>query len=194
MVSSPVAHGDDRYLSKSLDHWSLTLIWCRLWDYLRRSGAAGSVKILDSASCSCLPSCFDWLDLWNRFFIPLSGGIDSCATAVICPRPLERPYNWQSSVLFSACVDSSTLLFMLPTRIQQRKLRSPKIAEEYVLKMTIGSLKVLKTFVASCSVLLCKLIHESTPWNLKSKLTKDCSLGTENSSKETRLRAKELVG
>jgi NAD+ synthase (glutamine-hydrolysing) len=61
---------------------------CFLWDFLRRSGSAG-------------------------YFLPLSGGIDSCATAVIvfsmCRQVLKA--IGEKSMLFYECLRSILIVF-----------------------------------------------------------------------------------
>lgn len=99
---------------------------CWLWDYLRRSKCAG-------------------------YFLPLSGGIDSCATATIvhlmCRLVVEAVKSGDKQVL----ADIQMLTHQL---------------EDWIPK---------------------------TPQEIAGKLFYTCFMGTENSSKETRSRAKELA-
>lgn len=98
---------------------------CWLWDYLRRSKAAG-------------------------FFIPLSGGIDSCATSVIvysmCRLVVQAAQNGNQQVITDA------------RRLAKDDAYTPQDPREF------------------CG----RIFHT-------------CYMGTENSSKETRSRAKELA-
>ncbi|KAJ6261440.1 hypothetical protein Dda_4110 [Drechslerella dactyloides] len=98
---------------------------CWLWDYLRRSGTAG-------------------------FFLPLSGGIDSCATATIvhsmCRLVIEAVENGDQQVLSDV-----------------RKItKDPNFLP-------------------------------ATPQELAGRIFHTCFMGTENSSTETRSRAKEFA-
>jgi NAD+ synthase (glutamine-hydrolysing) len=100
---------------------------CWLWDYLRRCNAAG-------------------------FFLPLSGGIDSCATATI---------------VYSMC------------------------------RLVIEAVKEGNEQVINDVRRLCKEPEDSTwlpstPQEVAGRLFHTCFMGTENSSSETRGRAKEL--
>lgn len=97
---------------------------CWLWDYLRRSKTAG-------------------------FFLPLSGGIDSCATAVI---------------VHSMC---------------RLVVEAVKQGDKQVLE-DVKMLTKDSNFVPS------------TPQELANRIFYSSFMGTENSSKETRARAKEL--
>lgn len=101
---------------------------CWLWDYLRRSGSRG-------------------------FFLPLSGGIDSCATAMI---------------VHSMCR-------LVITDIGK--------GDELVLK---DARRVCREPEGSDWV-------PSTPQELAGRIFHTCFMGTENSSAETRGRAKELA-
>ncbi|KZF19560.1 glutamine-dependent NAD(+) synthetase [Xylona heveae TC161] len=101
---------------------------CWLWDYLRRSGAAG-------------------------FFIPLSGGIDSCATATI---------------IYSMCR-------LVVQAIQDGNEQVIKDARRIV-----GEPDDSQWEPADAKELCGRLFHT-------------CFMGTTNSSKETRKRAKELA-
>lgn len=98
---------------------------CWLWDYLRRSKCAG-------------------------FFLPLSGGIDSCATAVI---------------VHSMC---------------RLVVQSIKNGDQQVL-LDVQMLTHDSTFVPK------------TPQEVAGRLFYSSFMGTENSSQETRSRAKELA-
>ncbi|KAI9850530.1 MAG: glutamine-dependent NAD(+) synthetase [Thelocarpon superellum] len=101
---------------------------CWLWDYLRRSRAAG-------------------------FFLPLSGGIDSCATAVIvhsmCRKVVEAVEEGNQQVIHDA----------------RRIAGEPEDS----------------TWVPKEPQELCRRIFHT------------CFMGTENSSKDTRGRAKDLA-
>ncbi|KAI9828429.1 MAG: glutamine-dependent NAD(+) synthetase [Thelocarpon impressellum] len=101
---------------------------CWLWDYLRRSGAAG-------------------------FFIPLSGGIDSCSTAVIvhsmCRKVVEAIEGGNAQVIKDA-----------------RRLGGEAEDSAWTPK---------------------------DPQDLCSRILHTCFMGTENSSKDTRGRAKDLA-
>ncbi|KAK6354711.1 glutamine-dependent NAD(+) synthetase [Orbilia brochopaga] len=98
---------------------------CWLWDYLRRSGTAG-------------------------FFLPLSGGIDSCATATI---------------VHSMC---RLVIEAIENNEQQVILDVRKITKD-------------PTFLPK------------TPQELANRIFHTCFMGTENSSVETRSRAKEFA-
>ncbi|KAK6498782.1 glutamine-dependent NAD(+) synthetase [Arthrobotrys musiformis] len=98
---------------------------CWLWDYLRRSGTAG-------------------------FFLPLSGGIDSCATATI---------------VHSMC-----------RLVIEAIERNDKQVISDVQKITKDP-----TFLPT------------TPQELANRIFHTCFMGTENSSAETRSRAKEFA-
>jgi NAD+ synthase (glutamine-hydrolysing) len=100
---------------------------CWLWDYLRRCRAGG-------------------------FFIPLSGGIDSCATSVI---------------VFSMC-------------------------RLVVDAITNGNEQVLKDARTLTGKTDTNWVPE-TPQELANIIFHTCYMGTENSSKETRERAKDLA-
>ncbi|KAF8460628.1 hypothetical protein BDZ91DRAFT_738833 [Kalaharituber pfeilii] len=101
---------------------------CWLWDYVRRSGARG-------------------------FFLPLSGGIDSCATAVI---------------VHSMC----------------------RLVVDDIHK---GDEQVLKDARNVCREPPESGWKPSSPQELAGRIFHTCFMGTENSSKETRRRAKELA-
>ncbi|SCV99468.1 LAFE_0A03818g1_1 [Lachancea fermentati] len=98
---------------------------CWLWDYLRRCNGTG-------------------------YFLPLSGGIDSCATAVIvhsmCRLVVQEVSEGNSQVLSDA-----------------RKIA--RMDDEWI---------------------------PSSPQELASKIFHTCFMGTENSSKDTRSRSREL--
>lgn len=98
---------------------------CWLWDYLRRSKCAG-------------------------FFLPLSGGIDSCATAVIV--------HLMCRLVYSACEQG----------------------DEQVI-LDIKALTHDHTFLPE------------SPQEIANRLFYTSFMGTENSSKETRQRAKDLA-
>ncbi len=106
---------------------------CWLWDYLRRSGAAG-------------------------FFIPLSGGIDSCATSVI---------------VFSMC----RLVFLT-------------LKSESTSQLTRD--QVLKDCRARCQEPEGSSWEPESPQEICQRLFSTCFMGSTNSSKDTRRRAKEL--
>ena len=106
---------------------------CWLWDYLRRSGAAG-------------------------FFIPLSGGIDSCATSVI---------------VFSMC------------RLVYKTLMSESTSE-------LTRDQVLKDCRARCQEPEGSSWEPKSPQEICQRLFSTCFMGSMNSSKDTRRRAKEL--
>ncbi|EGG06751.1 uncharacterized protein MELLADRAFT_116454 [Melampsora larici-populina 98AG31] len=99
---------------------------CWLWDYLRRSGMRG-------------------------FFVPLSGGIDSCATSMI---------------VYSMC--------LLVTR--EARLGNQQMIED-ARRIVGGS----KDYIPLDSKEFCNRIFHT------------CYMGTENSSPETRKRAKDLA-
>ncbi|KAI5799261.1 hypothetical protein DFH27DRAFT_560123 [Peziza echinospora] len=101
---------------------------CWLWDYLRRSGLRG-------------------------YFLPLSGGIDSCATATI---------------VHSMC----------------------RLAVEAILE---GDQQVLKDARKMCREPPETEWVPTTPQELAGRIFYTCYMGTENSSKETRERAKDLA-
>lgn len=107
---------------------------CWLWDYLRRSGAAG-------------------------FFIPLSGGIDSCATSVI---------------VFSMC-----------------RLVYSTITSESTPQSTRE--QVLKDCRSRCQEPEGSAWVPQSPQEICQRLFSTCFMGTTNSSKDTRRRAKELA-
>ncbi|EPS39260.1 hypothetical protein H072_6954 [Dactylellina haptotyla CBS 200.50] len=98
---------------------------CWLWDYLRRSGTSG-------------------------FFLPLSGGIDSCATATIV--------HSMCRLVIEACENGDRQVI---TDVQ-------KITKD-------------PTFIPT------------TPQELANRIFHTCFMGTENSSSETRSRAKEFA-
>ncbi|KAL4894517.1 glutamine-dependent NAD(+) synthetase [Aspergillus ambiguus] len=100
---------------------------CWLWDYLRRSGAAG-------------------------YFIPLSGGIDSCATAVI---------------VHSMC-------------------------REVVKAVSEGNEQVIKDVRRLCAEPADSTWVPSTSQEVCNRIFHTSFMGTQNSSKETRERAKAL--
>ena len=102
---------------------------CYLWDFLRRSRQAG-------------------------FFVPLSGGVDSCATAVI---------------VFSMC------------RLVVQAVES-------------GNEQVLIDARQVCREPGGSTWKPSTPKDLCGRIFATCFMGSENSSKETRQRAKKLAG
>ncbi|KDN40445.1 glutamine-dependent NAD(+) synthetase with GAT domain-containing protein [Tilletiaria anomala UBC 951] len=107
---------------------------CWLWDYLRRSRTQG-------------------------FFIPLSGGIDSCATSVI---------------VFSMC----RLVHEACTRPESRGGPNKQVLEDVRR--------------------ICSEVPESnwvpaSPQDVCQRLFATCYMGTKNSSKDTRARAKELA-
>jgi NAD+ synthase (glutamine-hydrolysing) len=107
---------------------------CWLWDYLRRCGAAG-------------------------FFIPLSGGIDSCATSVI---------------VFSVC------------RLVYDSIHAPDInpaTKDQVLK---DCRRIVGEPSESSWI-------PSSPQEICNRIFHTCFMGTSNSSKETRQRAKNLA-
>ncbi|KAL1696657.1 hypothetical protein GGG16DRAFT_85113 [Schizophyllum commune] len=100
---------------------------CWLWDYLRRSRAQG-------------------------FFLPLSGGIDSCATAVIvysmCRLVVEKAKDGDPQVIADA-----------------RRISGEPATSTYI---------------------------PTSPHEFASRIFHTCYMGTENSSVETRERAKKL--
>lgn len=98
---------------------------CWLWDYLRRSKCAG-------------------------YFLPLSGGIDSCATAVIV--------HLMCKLVVDACAKGNKQVIS-----------------------DIQALTHLPDFIPT------------TPQEVAAKLFYTCFMGTENSSPETRSRAKGLA-
>ncbi|KAF7116328.1 hypothetical protein CNMCM5793_004494 [Aspergillus hiratsukae] len=100
---------------------------CWLWDYLRRSGAAG-------------------------FFLPLSGGIDSCATAII---------------VHSMC-------------------------REVVKAVAEGNQQVIKDVRRLCAEPEGSTWLPSTNQEVCNRIFHTSFMGTQNSSKETRERAKGL--
>ncbi|RHZ54692.1 glutamine-dependent NAD(+) synthetase [Aspergillus thermomutatus] len=100
---------------------------CWLWDYLRRSGAAG-------------------------FFLPLSGGIDSCATAII---------------VHSMC-------------------------REVVKAVSEGNQQVIKDVRRLCAEPEGSTWLPSTSQEVCNRIFHTSYMGTQNSSKETRERAKGL--
>ncbi|KAI8320043.1 glutamine-dependent NAD(+) synthetase with GAT domain-containing protein [Martensiomyces pterosporus] len=101
---------------------------CWLWDYLRRSGQGG-------------------------FFLPLSGGIDSCSTAVIvhsmCRQVVEACRQGDEQVIRDV-----------------RRCVGPQAGEDYI---------------------------PQTAQELASHIFYTCYMGTQNSSDETRGRARELA-
>lgn len=99
---------------------------CWLWDYLRRCGVSG-------------------------FFLPLSGGIDSCATATIV-------YS-MCRLVFDACL----------------------MGDKQVLKDTRRITGQSETWVPD------------NPQDLAYRIFHTCFMGTENSSIDTRRRAKQLA-
>ncbi|GFG25884.1 glutamine-dependent NAD(+) synthetase [Aspergillus udagawae] len=101
---------------------------CWLWDYLRRSGAAG-------------------------FFLPLSGGIDSCATAII---------------VHSMC-------------------------REVVKAVSEGNQQVIKDVRRLCAEPEGSTWLPSTSQEVCNRIFHTSFMGTQNSSKETRERAKGLA-
>ncbi|KAI9883270.1 MAG: glutamine-dependent NAD(+) synthetase [Watsoniomyces obsoletus] len=101
---------------------------CWLWDYLRRSRQAG-------------------------YFVPLSGGIDSCSTAVI---------------VFSMC-------------------------REVIKAVHLGNQQVITDVRRICAEPEDTTWLPETPQEICNKLFHSAFLGTENSSKETRQRAKDLA-
>lgn len=102
---------------------------CWLWDYLRRCGGAAG------------------------FFIPLSGGIDSCATATI---------------VFSMC----------------------RLVVEAVEK---GNEQVIKDVKRICGEPESSRWLPTKPQEVCNRMFHTCFMGTTNSSKETRSRAKALA-
>ncbi|KAI9795215.1 MAG: glutamine-dependent NAD(+) synthetase [Piccolia ochrophora] len=101
---------------------------CWLWDYLRRCGAAG-------------------------YFIPLSGGIDSCATSVI---------------VFSMC-------------------------RQVVQAIANGNEQVIKDARRLCGEPEASSWLPAEPQEICNRLFHTCFMGTENSSADTRKRAKDLA-
>ncbi|CAG8460443.1 9537_t:CDS:10 [Cetraspora pellucida] len=101
---------------------------CWLWDYLRRSKTSG-------------------------FFLPLSGGVDSCATAVIvhsmCRLVVEAASNGDTQVI-----------------MDMRKIIGEKEDSDYI---------------------------PTDPKEFANRIFHTCYMGTVNSSKETRERAKKLA-
>ncbi|KNG90250.1 glutamine-dependent NAD(+) synthetase [Aspergillus nomiae NRRL 13137] len=100
---------------------------CWLWDYLRRSGAAG-------------------------FFLPLSGGIDSCATAII---------------VHSMC-------------------------REVIKAVSEGNEQVIKDVRRLCAEPADSTWLPTTSQEVCNRIFHTSYMGTQNSSKETRDRAKRL--
>ncbi|KAL1684227.1 hypothetical protein EV122DRAFT_257246 [Schizophyllum commune] len=100
---------------------------CWLWDYLRRSRAQG-------------------------FFLPLSGGIDSCATAVI---------------VYSMC----------RLVVEKAKEGDPQVIAD---ARRISGEPATSTYIPT------------SPHEFSSRIFHTCYMGTENSSLETRERAKKL--
>ncbi|KAJ9206288.1 hypothetical protein DTO021D3_9081 [Paecilomyces variotii] len=101
---------------------------CWLWDYLRRCGSAG-------------------------YFVPLSGGIDSCATAVI---------------VYSMC-------------------------REVIKGIEQGNQEVIADVRRVCGEPEGSQWLPKTPQEVCNRIFHTCYMGTENSSKQTRDRAKNLA-
>ncbi|SPO27707.1 probable QNS1 - Glutamine-dependent NAD Synthetase [Ustilago trichophora] len=122
---------------------------CWLWDYLRRSRTQG-------------------------YFVPLSGGIDSCATATIvysmCRLVLAavNPSSAASSSTTSTPTGTSSLTTDTPAQVLSDVRR-------------ICNEKENTTWIPA------------TPQELCNRIFVTCYMGTENSSSETRQRAKDLA-
>lgn len=118
---------------------------CWLWDYLRRSRTQG-------------------------YFVPLSGGIDSCATAVIVYSMsrlvAEAASRGGSYFDIISCV---ALIHLSPTD-----------------KQVIADARRISGEAENSSYI------PSDPREFTNRIFHTCYMGTENSSAETRLRAKQL--
>lgn len=120
---------------------------CWLWDYLRRCGAAG-------------------------FFLPLSGGIDSCATAVIvhsmCREVMKGISQGNQQVIKDVrkvCAEPEGSEWLPSTSQEICKYAHPSYSPVF-FRVTL--------------IFLSRLFHTSF-------------MGTQNSSKETRERSKTLA-
>ncbi|KAK0555075.1 glutamine-dependent NAD(+) synthetase [Tilletia horrida] len=122
---------------------------CWLWDYLRRSRTQG-------------------------FFIPLSGGIDSCATAVIV--------HSMCRLVYQAC-QAEPAPHRLPEGASQQATSSRPGRNE----------QVLQDVRRICGVGEDSDWVPSSPQDIANRLFVTCYMGTENSSADTRSRAKELA-
>ncbi|TKY84625.1 hypothetical protein EX895_006527 [Sporisorium graminicola] len=120
---------------------------CWLWDYLRRSRTQG-------------------------YFVPLSGGIDSCATATI---------------VFSMC------------RLVLAAIDAPSSSSSSTSNKATSSLttdtraQVLADVRRICNEKEGSMWIPATPQELCNRIFVTCYMGTENSSDETRQRAKDLA-
>ncbi|KAK0528643.1 glutamine-dependent NAD(+) synthetase [Tilletia horrida] len=122
---------------------------CWLWDYLRRSRTQG-------------------------YFIPLSGGIDSCATSVIVFSMCRLVYQ--------AC-QTEAAAHSLPARASKQATSSRPGRNE----------QVLEDVRRICSVGAESDWVPASPQDIANRLFVTCYMGTENSSADTRSRAKELA-
>jgi NAD+ synthase (glutamine-hydrolysing) len=121
---------------------------CWLWDYLRRSRTQG-------------------------FFIPLSGGIDSCATAVIV-------HSMCRQVAEAAARAGVYSLVSTSLRLSLQDLLSTD-------KQVIADARRITGEPEDSSYI------PSDPREFANRIFHTCYMGTENSSVETRRRAKQLA-
>ena len=119
---------------------------CWLWDYLRRSRTQG-------------------------YFIPLSGGIDSCATATI---------------VYSMC-----------RLVSEAALRGGAWLHVWCLQFAYAKVYEDKQVIADARRIAGEPVDSiwlpTDPRDLSGKIFHTCYMGTENSSIETRRRAKMLA-
>ncbi|CBQ73960.1 probable QNS1-Glutamine-dependent NAD Synthetase [Sporisorium reilianum SRZ2] len=119
---------------------------CWLWDYLRRSRTQG-------------------------YFVPLSGGIDSCATATI---------------VFSMCR-------LVLAAINAPSQASPSVRQATSSLTTDTRAQVLADVRRICNEKEGSTWIPATPQELCHRVFVTCYMGTENSSDETRQRARALA-
>lgn len=129
--SSPGRDGDVRYHTPEEEIALGPACW--LWDYLRRSKTQG-------------------------YFIPLSGGIDSCATAVIV--------HSMCRLVHESCQRGDNPQVLADARRICNAGVRDKLPEDWI---------------------------PSSPQEIANRIFVTCYMGTENSSKETRDRARDLA-
>lgn len=143
---------------------------CWLWDYLRRSSSGG-------------------------FFLPLSGGVDSCATAVLVHsmlvhHSLMSPFSL--AVISAPEITWFYLMLLVSTIILTRLTNRCRLVYQAVLERK--NPQVIKDLLRIVGEPSDSKWLPSSPQDIASRLFHTAYLGmSENSSKDTRSRAKALA-
>ncbi|PWY98312.1 putative QNS1-glutamine-dependent NAD synthetase [Testicularia cyperi] len=128
---------------------------CWLWDYLRRSRTQG-------------------------YFVPLSGGIDSCATATIV-------FSMCRLVLAAITKEEKEGSGSADATQKRHPLATPAVLTTDTREQVLADLRRI------CNEKEGSTWVPATPQEVCNRIFVTCYMGTENSSAETRGRAKELA-